>query len=122
MGQKDKADAAFKEGLYRDAIVYYTRALRYTPLNEKLLSNRSAGYFQISKFQLALEDASKAVELEPNWPKSYFRKARALRGLKRFNEAILAFQDGKDLDPENKVWDKEIQRTKELQAAMEEQK
>merc|ERR1712228_414938 len=53
--QKEKADVAFKEGIYRDASVYYTRALRYTPRNEKLLSNRSASYLKIGKSQLALD-------------------------------------------------------------------
>lgn len=33
--QKEKADAAFKEAAYRDAIVYYTRALKHTPRNER---------------------------------------------------------------------------------------
>lgn len=115
--QKEKADACFKDANYRDAVVYYTRALRYTPKNERLLSNRSAAHFKLNKFQLALDDAVKVEEFEPNWPKAYYRKGQALRGLKKFDDAILAFYEGKERDNENPEWDKEIRRTKEVQEA-----
>lgn len=117
--QKEKADKAFKDGEFKDAVVYYTRALRYTPQNEKLLSNRSAAYAKISKWQLALDDAVKAQDIEPKWSKIYFRKGQALRGLKRWQDALSAFREGKDLDPENAGWDQEIERTSALKAAVE---
>merc|ERR1719491_1686324 len=115
--QKEKADKAFKEGEFRDAVVYYTRALRHTPRNEKVLSNRSAAYLKISKFQLALDDVVKAQEIEPRWPKIYFRKGQALRGLKRFDDAVAAFTEGKEVDPENPEWNNEVTRTNNLKAA-----
>jgi len=114
--QKEKADAAFKDAEYRDAIVYYTRALRHTPRNERLLSNRSAAYCKISKFQLALDDVNLAMEIEPSWPKLFYRKGQALRGLRRWDEATSAFNEGRDLDPQNPDWDKEVNKT---QAARE---
>jgi len=120
--QKDKADAAFKEQNFRDAIVYYTRALRYTPLEHKLLSNRSAAYWKISKYQLALDDAEKAEKLEPNWSKVYFRKGQALKGLKRYDDAVAAFQNGQDIDPNNAEWDREIRKSREMKAAMQAKK
>lgn len=118
--QKEKGDAAFKDGKHRDAVVYYTRALRYTPTNEKLLANRSAAYMKINKFQLALDDALQAEGIQPQWSKVYFRKGQALRSLKRFDNAILAFEDGKDVDAdESPEWDREIKRTRDTQAAYE---
>jgi len=120
--QKEKADAAFKEGSYRDAIVYYTRALRHTPLNEKLLSNRSAAYLKITQYQLALDDASKAQQIQPGWSKIYFRKGQALRGLKRFDDAVSAFREGKAVDPGNAEWEREVKRTLDAQAALEERR
>jgi len=120
--QKEKADKTFKEGQFRDAVVYYTRALRFTPLNEKLLSNRSACYLKISKCQLALDDAVKAQEQEPTWSKIYFRKGQALRGLKRWQDALDAFSEGKELDSENPGWDQEAERTLTLKVAYEERK
>jgi len=115
---KARADAAFKAGDLRGAIVHYTRALRFTPLSNKLLSNRSAAYLKISKFRLALEDAGKAQRIDPNWSKVYFRQGQALSGLKRFDEALAAFRRGQDLDPELPEWEREMERTKELKALM----
>lgn len=117
--QKDKADAAFKEGCYRDAIVYYTRGLRYTPRNEKLLSNRSACYLKICKYDLALEDALKAQEVQPSWSKIYFRKGQALRGLRRIEESVVAFREGQAIDPSNPEWDKEVKRSRALQEELD---
>jgi len=92
--------------------------LRYTPLEHKLLSNRSAAYLKIAKFQLALDDATKAEQLEPNFTKIYFRKGQALKGLKRFDDAITAFQNGQDVDPKNPEWEREIHRARETKQAL----
>jgi hypothetical protein len=117
--QKEKADKAFKDGEFRDAVVYYTRALKYTPLNERLLTNRSAAYLKISKWQLALDDAVKAQQIEPTWPKIYFRKGQAMRGLKRWQDAVNSFIAGKEIESENAGWDQEVERTWALKAAYE---
>jgi len=115
--QKDKGDVSFKNGEFRDAVVYYTRALRWTPTNERILSNRSMAYLKISRYQLALDDAKKAEEINPSWSKIYFRKGQALRGLRKYDDAISEFLKGKDEDPGNAEWDREVQRTQEVKAA-----
>lgn len=120
--QKEKADAAFKAENYRDAVVYYTRGLRFTPQNEKLLSNRSASYAKLMKFQLALDDALEAERINPRWSKIYFRKGNAYRGLKQFEDACLAYETGKDLDPSNAEWEREIKRTQAMKKAVEEKR
>lgn len=120
--QKEKADAAFKAENYRDAVVYYTRGLRFTPQNEKLLSNRSATYAKLMKFQLALDDALEAERINPRWSKIYFRKGHAYRGLRKYDDAIVAYEVGKDLDPANAEWDREIKRTQAMKSALEEKR
>mmetsp|Transcript_112679 Transcript_112679/g.351312 ORF Transcript_112679/g.351312 Transcript_112679/m.351312 type:complete len:475 (+) Transcript_112679:36-1460(+) len=117
-GHKDQGDRAFEEGRYRDAIVSYTRALRYAgTIEEKILCNRSAAFGKVSKFQLALADAEQAVRLAPKWSKPYFRKGQALEGMKRFDEAMATFKVGQDLDPGNDEWKKAIYRVRETKAA-----
>eukprot|EP00928_Gymnodinium_smaydae_P056273 TRINITY_DN39683_c0_g1_i1.p1 TRINITY_DN39683_c0_g1~~TRINITY_DN39683_c0_g1_i1.p1 ORF type:complete len:502 (+),score=119.54 TRINITY_DN39683_c0_g1_i1:48-1508(+) len=116
---KLKGDAAFKAGSFKDASVYYSRALRHTPMNEKLLSNRSAAYLRDGKWQAALDDALSAEALEPDWAKVHFRKGQALRGLRRFADALEAFRHGRVLDvgcADLSAWDFEIRRTEEAQA------
>merc|ERR1719265_2917352 len=64
---KAKADKAFKKQDFRDAAVYYTRALDHTPDDEKLLSNRAAACMKIKKPEKALADARKCISLNPKW-------------------------------------------------------
>ena len=45
----------------------------------------------MGNFDEALKDAEAAVDMQPDWPKGYYRKAMALRGLHRHEEALLAF-------------------------------
>lgn len=41
--------------------------------------------------EVYLQDACAAVAINPTWAKSHWRKGMALRGLKRFPEAVQAF-------------------------------
>uniref|UniRef100_A0A7S2JWF7 CS domain-containing protein n=1 Tax=Zooxanthella nutricula TaxID=1333877 RepID=A0A7S2JWF7_9DINO len=110
---KGKADACFKKNDWRDASVYYTKAIGHTPDDEKLYSNRSACYVKLKKFDKALADARTCTSLQPKWPKAYFRQGQALRGLRKFDEAVAAFQEGRFRDPANPDWTKEIEKTED---------
>ena len=69
------------------AIEKFTSAIFYNPKEYRYFGNRSLCYERLGDFETALVDAEKAIELRIDWPKGYFRRARALRGLKRFTEA-----------------------------------
>ncbi|KAI6657390.1 serine/threonine-protein kinase-like [Oopsacas minuta] len=69
------------------AIEKFTSAIFYNPKEYRYYGNRSLCYERLGDFEIALADADKAIELRPDWPKGYFRRARALRSLKRFSEA-----------------------------------
>ena len=66
---KDKGNAALQENRLDDAISAYTEAINLDGNNEILYSNRSAAYAKAEKFERALEDAEKAVQLKPSWSK-----------------------------------------------------
>jgi tetratricopeptide (TPR) repeat protein len=42
---------------------------------------------------LALNDAKRAVELDPKWAKGYRRKASVLDAMKRFREALVVYEE-----------------------------
>ncbi|CAK0817864.1 unnamed protein product, partial [Prorocentrum cordatum] len=117
---KSKGDAAFKKGDWRDATIFYTRAIDRTPNDEKLYSNRSASLLKQRKFDRALEDARRCASLSANWPKAYFRQGQALRGLLQFDDAVLAFREGKFRDAANPDWDKELEKTEQERQRWEE--
>ncbi|CAJ1395712.1 unnamed protein product [Effrenium voratum] len=112
---KAKADGCFRNSAWRDAAVYYARAMGHTPEDEKLYSNRSACYVKLKKFDKALADAKKCATLKPEWSKVYFRLGQAHRGLRQWEDAITAFKEGRFREPANKEWEKEIEKTEEEQ-------
>lgn len=58
----------------------FTQAIELEPTNHVLYSNRSGAYASLKKFDQALEDADKIVELKPDWAKGWGRKGTALHG------------------------------------------
>lgn len=72
------------------------------PNNHILYSNRSAARLKQGQFLLALQDATKAKELCPTWPKAYFRQGVALQCLGRYGEALATFSCGLAQDPNSK--------------------
>lgn len=119
--QKSHADEAFRKSEWRDATVYYSRAIAYTPDDEKLFSNRSACYVKRKEYDKALNDARTCISLNQCWSKGYFRQGQALRGLRRWDDARHAFSEGKFRDPRNPEWDREIEKTEYERETLESQ-
>ncbi|KAG5680211.1 hypothetical protein PVAND_009736 [Polypedilum vanderplanki] len=93
---------ACQNGDFATAVQLYTDALLLDPTNHILYSNRSAARLKQGQFLLALQDATKARELCPQWPKAYFRQGVALQCLGRYAEALAAFSSGLAQDPNSK--------------------
>jgi stress-induced-phosphoprotein 1 len=77
MSMKEQGNAAFKAKDYNLAIQHYTAALNENAGDHTILGNRAAAYHNLSKFQEALADANKCIEVKPDWSKGYQRKAMA---------------------------------------------
>ncbi|XP_012288124.1 tetratricopeptide repeat protein 28 [Orussus abietinus] len=96
-----RSNAACQNGDYALAATLYTEALALDPLSHVLYSNRSAARLKMGLFALALQDAVRATELSPQWPKAYYRQGVALQCLGRHGEALVAFSAGLARDPSN---------------------
>lgn len=77
---------------YTEALRHYTEAISITPESETLYSNRSAAYLSLERLSFALNDAKRAVELNPKWAKAYRRKASVLDAMKRYQEARIVYE------------------------------
>lgn len=97
-----QSNAACQSGDFITAVGLYTDALTLDPGNYILYSNRSAARLKQGQFALALQDATKAKELCPQWPKAYFRQGVALQCLGRYGEALASFSSGLAQDVTNK--------------------
>lgn len=85
-------------GEYTAAIDLFTEAIKLDPRDFRFFGNRSYCFDRIQQYEKALRDADKAISLQPDWPKGYFRKGRALGGLKLNVEAEQAFMQVLKLD------------------------
>ncbi|RVE50282.1 hypothetical protein evm_005117 [Chilo suppressalis] len=96
------SNAACQAGDFATAVALYTDALTLDPANHILYSNRSAARLKQGQFAAALQDASRARELCPNWPKAYYRQGVALQCLGRHGEALAAFSSGLGVEPSSR--------------------
>jgi stress-induced-phosphoprotein 1 len=96
---KAQGNKALQAGNYDEAIDCYTRAIELDQSNHVFFSNRSAAYLMKHDASSALRDAEKCVSLNPSWAKGYSRKGAALHSLKRYDDAIAAYQEGLKVAP-----------------------
>lgn len=96
---KNKGNTHLQNGEYDLAIEAYSKAIELNPTDHVFFSNRSAAYLSKGDAFNALNDAEKCVEISPAWPKGYSRKGAALHALKRYTEAIDAYQVGLRIAP-----------------------
>jgi len=118
---KKQANAKFNKGdievarsLYSDALGcipttgFYSRGVK--ALLSELYSNRAVTYYRSKQYQESLDDCVKAIERNPEAEKSYIRKARALVGLERQNDASRCLQDAYKLFPTSKKVKEELSK------------
>ncbi|XP_076066891.1 tetratricopeptide repeat protein 28 [Oratosquilla oratoria] len=96
-----QSNAACQSGDFETAVALYTEAIALDPHNHILYSNRSAAHIKLAHFARALQDAIKARELNPKWPKAYYRQGVALQCLGRHADALAAFSSGLAQDPKS---------------------
>ncbi|XP_055017627.1 tetratricopeptide repeat protein 28 isoform X1 [Boleophthalmus pectinirostris] len=101
MERIQQSSEACLRGDFQTALDLYSDALRADPQNCILYSNRSAARLKLGQHQAALDDALKAGQLNPKWPKAYFRQGVALQYLGRHADALAAFASGLAQDPKS---------------------
>ena len=91
---KEVANQSLAQGAYSKALRLYTRAIEADAGNAVLYSNRAAAHFQAGQFQESLEDAESAILCDESWWKGHKRKAQALVKLDRYEDAVVALEEG----------------------------
>lgn len=106
----------YKVGKHKEALAKYNMAaniaVQRPPWENSALfreelstvvSNRSAALFELGDYLGALVDAETVVSIRRNWAKGHFRKAKALVGIGRLDEAKEAVSLGLQFEPNNAV-------------------
>ncbi|MED6225000.1 hypothetical protein PIB30_089514 [Stylosanthes scabra] len=114
MSLKDQGNEFFKSGKYLKAAALYTQAIKQDPSNPTLYSNRAAALLQLDKLNKALDDAEMTIKLKPEWEKGYFRKGSILEAMKRYDDALAAFEIALQYNPQSQEVTKKIKRINQL--------
>ena len=101
MSAKEQGTEQFKLKNFEKAIEFYTQAIAENPSDHTIYGNRSAAFTNVKKFEQALDDGNKCIELKADWGKGYQRKGNALHGLGKLEEAIETFEAGLKVEPNN---------------------
>jgi len=110
---KKLGNKAFGEKRYDDAIQLYSEALDLCDIDTHILfSNRSAARTGKGLFDEAIDDATKCIQMMPQWSKGYFRKGKALLSKEEFNQAYNEFYRGLKIDPNSEELQRVLNQTK----------
>jgi len=114
--KKAEGNAAFQSGRALDAINAYTEALDIDKLNKEfnstLYSNRAAAYMKLKRWQEALTDCTRCLELKPSFVKAKVRRAQCCLELKQYDEAIRYYDALCKSDPENAEYRSQLKHAK----------
>ncbi|KAF8152250.1 ADP/ATP carrier receptor [Crassisporium funariophilum] len=98
---KAQGNTAYQSRNFSRAIDLYTRAIEMSPKPEPVFySNRAACYVNMTppKHDLVVLDCDEALKLDPNYVKALNRRAAALEGLGKLQEALRDFTAATILD------------------------
>ncbi|GAM25433.1 hypothetical protein SAMD00019534_086080 [Acytostelium subglobosum LB1] len=103
--KKKEGNDAFTAKNYTLAYQLFTEALEIDPkfdtYNSQLYNNRAAAALQLNKITEAIDDCTKAIELDPNYVKALTRRAQCYLKKEQFEDAVRDYEKAKTLDPEN---------------------
>lgn len=77
---------------YIEALELYNKAVEASPENHLFIGNRAQCHLKLENFGLAIDDATKAILLDPKYIKGYFRRASAYFALGNYSEASKDFR------------------------------
>nr|CAG4650049.1 EOG090X03S1 [Sida crystallina] len=89
---KEEGNECFKNQNYLKAITRYTNAIEMNPTSAVLYANRSFAYLRTECFGYALEDASKAINLDKTYVKGYYRRAASYMALGKTKLALKDYE------------------------------
>ncbi|KAF0305486.1 Tetratricopeptide repeat protein 31 [Amphibalanus amphitrite] len=78
-----------KKGEFLRAANVFTLAIKLDGNDHRFFGNRSFCFERLKQYDKALKDADRAIQIDPSWPKGFFRRGRALLGQLAALDALL---------------------------------
>ena len=108
-----RGNNCFKENNFKNAVDLFTQAIELNPTATYFV-NRSTANRKLNQFGCALDDATKAIDIDPKYYKGYSRRADAYMGLEQYSPAIKDYESAIKMNPTNTRLPKQIAICKDL--------
>lgn len=97
----------FKEEKYMESAKSYTKALKLCPVKYAedravLYANRAAAKAKLGRTKSAIEDCTKALELNDKYLRAYLRRAKLYEDTEKLDESLEDYKKILELDPRQK--------------------
>ncbi|KAJ7567015.1 hypothetical protein O6H91_02G128600 [Diphasiastrum complanatum] len=89
---KESANVAFQARKYATAISLYTQAIELCNSNAVYWANRAFAHTKLEEYGSAIADATRSIEIDPEYVKGYYRRGAAYLAMGKFNEALKDFR------------------------------
>ncbi|XP_078429248.1 protein phosphatase 5.2 [Wolffia australiana] len=96
---KTQANEAFKCHKFFQAVDLYSQAIELNGLNAVYWANRAFAHSKLEEYGSAIQDATKAIDIDPKYSKGYYRRGAAHMAMGKFKDALKDFQQLKRLCP-----------------------
>lgn len=100
---KDEGNKFYALHKYDEAITSYSKAILRNPSVPTFFTNRSLCYLKLSQFELAYQDARRALDMDSSLIKGHVFLGQALIELESYDDAIKHLQRAQDLAKDQKL-------------------
>ena len=94
VNERIKGNESFKVSDNDDALTCYTRSIAYDASDAKVFANRAMVYIRMELFDLAEDDSSAAIKLDPTYVKAYSRRGTVRFKRGKYAEVIIFYSKG----------------------------
>lgn len=100
---KEAGNKAFMAKNFDEAIKCYTVAIEITleKPNHVYYANRANAQLELHNYEECINDCNSAIEIEPSYTKSYYRKAKALYCQNHLKDALAVIEKAHEMEPNN---------------------
>merc|ERR1711962_1138342 len=96
IAKKEEGNTTFKNGKFQEAYDLYSEALSIDPnnksANSKLFCNRATVCSKLDRLEEAIQDCTKAIELDETYLKAYMRRAKCYNDTELYEEAVRDYE------------------------------
>jgi tetratricopeptide (TPR) repeat protein len=75
-------------GYWQNNITLYDHTLKVTDYNELIYNNRGIAYSALGNYRQAIDDCSRAIEIDPGFAEAYYNRGNAYVALGNHRQAI----------------------------------